>query len=42
MDIGWKSARAFIFIPLALLLFILCTVGQANVALAAQYYSPGL
>jgi hypothetical protein len=36
MDIGWKSARAFIFIPLALLLFILCTVGQANVALAAQ------
>ena len=36
MDIGRKSARAFIFLPLALLLLIVCTVGQANVARAAQ------
>ncbi len=36
MDIGWKPARAFIFIPLALLLVIFCAVGQANVARAAQ------
>jgi len=36
MDIGWKSARAFIFIPLALLLFMVCAVGQTNAALAAQ------
>jgi len=36
MVIGWKQARAFIFIPLALLLFILCAVAQPNVAHAAQ------
>jgi hypothetical protein len=36
MVIGRKPARAFIFIPLALLLFILCAAGQPNAALAAQ------
>jgi hypothetical protein len=41
MDIGWKSVRAFIFIPLALLLFIFCAVGQANVARAAQASTNG-
>jgi hypothetical protein len=34
MDIGWKSARAFV--PLVLLLSILGITGQANVARAAQ------
>jgi hypothetical protein len=41
MVIRWKSARAFIFIPLALLLFILGAVGQANVARAAQASTNG-
>jgi len=36
MVIGWKPARAFIFIPLALLLFMLCAVAQPNAAFAAQ------
>ena len=36
MNIGWKSARAFILILLGLPLLILCTVAQANVARAAQ------
>jgi hypothetical protein len=34
MVIGWKTARAFIFIPLALLLFVLSAAAQSNVALA--------
>src|SRR5215472_14752017 len=36
MAIGWKPARAFVFIPLALLLFMLGAVAQPNVALAAR------
>lgn len=36
MVIGWKPPRAFIFIPFALLLFILCAVARPNAALAAQ------
>jgi hypothetical protein len=32
MDIGWKSARAFIAL---MLLYIFWTAGQTNVALAA-------
>jgi hypothetical protein len=36
MVIGWKPTRAFIFIPFALLLFILCAVAQPHAALAAQ------
>ena len=35
MVIGWKPACAFIFAPLALLLFILCAVAQPHAALAA-------
>lgn len=36
MVIGWKRARAFMFIPLALLLFTLGAVAQPNAALAAE------
>ena len=36
MAIGRKPARAFVFIPLALLLFMLGAVARPNVALAAQ------
>jgi hypothetical protein len=33
MQIGWKSARAFIAL---VVLCVFCTVGQTSVALAAQ------